>query len=253
MNLNGDDPSVFKEGFDHVRPAPDSIAEEPALTGAAPSQSGEERAHQNVWDEPAFQAAGVAPPEDAVTYARWYQDGIERCTAGQSRLAVTGLILGGGVFAILGALLTEILHTAIPLIGVVVIAPLAEEMMKIGAALIVLETRPFLFRNQSQVLLVVLASALSFAVLENLLYLNVYIPEPDAALILWRWTLCTAMHTGASTIAALGLLRMRRHALATFAKPRVQLAYPYIVTAILVHATYNAFAVVYSALYFPNG
>ena len=63
----------------------------------------------------------------------------------------------------------------------------------------------------------------TFAVVENLLYIHVYNPEGTENFRLSRWTVCTALHTGTSTIAGLGLLKMWNKAVAPALAKKIEL------------------------------
>ena len=115
--------------------------------------------------------------------------------------------------------------------------------MKTAAALYVVEKRPHWFSSRFQIALCVIAGGLAFAAIENLMYLRVYIPEPSAGLIEWRWTICMALHTSCSFIVGLGLMRVWLDVWTRRARPRLALGFPYLLTAVIFHGTYNAFAV----------
>ncbi len=161
------------------------------------------------------------------------------------------MALAAGPFAVLGALLgTGDALLAIVLITVV--GPVTEEIMKIALPLWVVERRPYLFRNSAQIALCGAFSGLAFAALENVLYLEIRIPNPPAALVQWRWTVCVALHMGCSRIAAMGVQRVWRETMQSLTRPKLALAMPYVVTAIVVHGSYNALAVLleYTAFHF---
>lgn len=244
--------SIRNEPFSGARPeAGNSIREEPVFHAAPPITRSEERALHTVWDEPALRAGGVALPPDAYTYSRWYEEHRNQTSLGTSWATLLLLALCGGIFAVLATITSAFTSGAAGgLIYIVVVGPVVEEMMKIGAALMVLENRPYLYRSGIQLLVAATCSGLIFSIVENLLYIYVYNPEGNESFRLWRWTVCTALHTGTSTIAGIGLLRMWRHASAParngeeieFQRPAVVHAYPYIVVAVVIHAAYNGFA-----------
>jgi len=232
---------------------PDAISDEPALRGGPHSQTDDEKALHNVWDEPSLRASGVLAPSEAMTYSRWYEQRRAETSSGRCWATVALLTLCGGPFAILGAFVSSFGQgNAAGLLMVILVAPPLEEMLKIGATLIVLENKPFLFQNRVQVVVAAIAGAMLFAVVENLLYIYVYYPEGNEAFRLWRWSVCTALHVGCTTVAAMGLLHMWHHAshrvktgpLEEFQRPRPVHAYPYIMLAAILHATYNALATV---------
>ncbi len=227
----------------------DSVSEEPAHTGPPADPSDEERADHNVWDEPASRAAGLEPPEEAITYARWYQSGLERTSSARAWSITLLLALVGGPLAILGAMFPVQPSGLWSTMAVVSVGPVMEEMLKISAVVIAIERRPFLFRSTGQIFIALIASAALFSVVENLLYIYVWIPDPSPALIAWRWTVCTALHIGTTTVAGLGVLRMWRVSSSRMERAQMHYAFPYLVTAILIHCIYNGLAVAYTAFF----
>ena len=123
-----------------------------------------------------------------------------------------------------------------------------EEMLKIGAALMVLERRPFFFRRPSQFFVATLGSALLFATIENLLYIYFYFPEGSAEFIYWRWTVCTGLHVGATAIATLGLVRIWKAAQPVddpprdFTRPSIAHGAAFFTAAIVLHGVHNTVA-----------
>lgn len=258
-----DDHSIKGEPFYFAVPASapeDSVANEPGFRSEGPPRNDDERALHNVWDEPAFQATGAAPPDAALNYSRWFEARRLASTPAQSWSVVLLLALCGGPFAAVGTIITGLTQgsTAGPLV-LAVVAPVLEEMMKIGALLIVLENRPYLFRSGAQLVIAAMASGYLFSVVENLLYIYVYHPEGTEAFRLWRWTVCSALHTGTSTVAGIGLRRMWRRAILPaqtetgldYQRPEAVHAYPYIVAAVLIHGVYNGTALLLEVVQGP--
>lgn len=135
------------------------------------------------------------------------------------------------------------------LLAAVLVAPPIEELMKVLVPLIAVETRPYWFRSPAQVLAAATMGGLGFAILENILYLTVYFPNPGTRLILWRWIVCTAMHTGCSFWAGRGLCRIWERTVREGRSPRLELGYPAIFTAMLIHGGYNAAAIALEMLH----
>ncbi|MCA9309609.1 MAG: PrsW family intramembrane metalloprotease [Phycisphaerales bacterium] len=195
------------------------------------------------WDEPAIRASGAEAPEGARTWARWFEEKKRSMTASES-CAWTALVgLAAGPWAVLGAFLGAGSLTS-GLLTAVVVGPIVEELMKVAAASVVIEKRPWVFRSTAQVLGCCGMGGLAFAVIENLLYLNIYIPQPDAGIIIWRWTVCVFLHLGCALIAGLGLARVWRDVSAQRRPAELADAFRYMVIAIVVHGSYNALATV---------
>jgi len=127
--------------------------------------------------------------------------------------------------------------------AVVLFGPVTEEMLKISAALITIEKRPYIFRNARQIFICCFVSGLIFSTVENLLYLNIYIAEPSSLLILWRWTVCVLLHTGCVSISSIGLIKMWKNTMENMTKPRLPQMSKYLIAACVIHGVYNLAAV----------
>ncbi|MDA3874195.1 MAG: PrsW family glutamic-type intramembrane protease [Kiritimatiellae bacterium] len=131
----------------------------------------------------------------------------------------------------------------------VVAGPLIEEIGKVMGPLMVVERNPARFSNRSQILFCALASGLVFSIIENILYLTVYIPNPSSALIWWRWTVCVALHTGCSFIAGWGVGNIWHEADQSCTPPKLETGAPLLVTAVVVHGVYNFLALMLDSVF----
>lgn len=238
----------------HLRPTraqSRTASEEPALGAHGEEATEEDTAQHNVWDEPWAQRAGLSVPKDRINYASWYRDRLESVSPLFAWSVCVFLAVVGGIWAIAGTFVSASVASIFPILSVVVIGPSIEEVMKITAVAVVLERRPYLFPHALVLVAAVAASALTFAVVENLLYIRVYVDEPTPAFVRWRWTVCTAMHVGATLIAGLGLRRMWQNSRKAFTKPVMADAFPYIVAAAVFHGGYNLFAFLYEGVFRP--
>jgi len=235
------DPIWAESALRAQRPLTESTLPQEPAHGAPPAQQ-DESGPYSVYDEPAWQAGMQAVAAHARTYATWDRAGLERTPLWRSQATTLGLALLAGPFAVAGALFFAQPATTVGLVATVIIAPVIEEILKVGVALLAFERRPYWFASGTQLLVLVLASALCFATVENLLYLNVYIPAPSDAIILWRWTVCTALHLAATSLAGLGLLRIYHVSRATLSPPDPSLGAPMFAAAIALHAAYNGTA-----------
>lgn len=220
---------------------PHSVFDEPTFS---PPPRRADAAEHEVWDEPAL-APGARPPDSAPTRRRLLRAKWLGASPGLSWLTVAGLACAAGPFAVLAA----VLKTSYPglILAAVVMAPLAEELGKAAAPLMTLERWPYRFVSGAQLVLVCVASGLVFAAIENLLCLRLHLRSPDAALTLWRWTVCTALHAGCSLIAGLGLRRVWLAARAGRTRADVSIAAPYLIAAMVLHGAYNALVMLLSA------
>jgi hypothetical protein len=223
----------------HLRPLPPSdhgrspYDEPSAGTPVAPGHG--------VGDEP-----GVAAPVGTTTYRDHLAAGLCRTSVPTTWLATAGAALAAGPWAILAAILGTSADTQG--MAMVVVGPLCEEVAKVAVAFLIVERWPWLFRWRVQVLTAAVAGGLVFAVIENLLYLNVYVPDPEPWLVQWRWTVCVALHTGCSLIAGLGVARVWSACWRTHQPPDGNHAIPFIAAAALIHGLYNFLALTGSAV-----
>ena len=223
--------------------ARDELSDEPALRGScAPNGDGDPN---GVWDEPALAAApaaaGPRSRHSAWIAAQWAEAGRSRHAA-----AFLAAILAAGPFAIVCAIFHEAASTS-PL-GAVLFAPVAEELAKIAVPLMMLEKRPWTFSSGSAIAVLCAVSGLVFATIENLLYLFVYLPDASPGFVIWRLVVCTGLHVSCATLSGLGLARVWRRAAATKTTATIPRAAPWVVAAILVHATYNGLALAWELL-----
>ena len=251
MNRPSDDPSIEHEP--HFRsggftPDPGEPAARQTVDAANQKQSYDDRVEHTVWDEPSLarDLAGETP-SDGLTYAGWLERRIAETSASYSWSIAAIIAITAGPWAIVGSFIGGG-HTVFGIVMFTVFGHVMEEMMKVAAALWVVEKRPFLFRSRLQIAVCVLAGAFVFAAVENALYLNVYVHEPSELLIRWRWTIYVALHMGCSFIAGLGLMKIWHPTIEHRARPQLTSGAAYIVTAIVIHGAYNGFVVMLAML-----
>ena len=218
-----------------------SVFDEPWMNDPASSRpmSGLVPEDQSVWDEAGMSAelAGEIP-SDALTWYRWYSKQVGATSGLQTWLTTLGVVLVGGVFAVFGTFATQSVFGG-HLIGATVIGPTTEEIMKIALPLWLVEKRPWLYRHHIQILVSTWTSGMAFAAVENLVYLNIYVSNPSAELVIWRWTVCVLLHSGCSVIAGIGLCRIRRQFQRKRQMPALSDGARWILAAIVIHGIYN--------------
>lgn len=257
MNRPDHDPSVAHEP--HLRqqtfqPDPSEAPAAQHVRQAADRQTEDERIEHSVWDEPGLSRELSGDPAllgHGMTYAAWLARRQRQTSRATQWLVTLALVSAAGGWGILGAIFARLFGGGPSAAGVVmltVVGPLTEEIMKVALALWVVEKRPFLFGSSLQILLCAAAGGAMFAVTENLLYLNVYVPNPSPLLVTWRWTVCLGLHTLCSLIAGVGLLRMWRETMLTHQRPRLTTAAPLLTTAMVLHGLYNGAALLLEQL-----
>jgi len=143
----------------------------------------------------------------------------------------------GGVLAVLAAIIKESSSGTVLL--PVVVAPVVEELVKPIGIIILLEKRPWWIRSPGYLVVCCLLGSLVFATIENLVYIGFYNPHGTEAFILFRLTVCTAMHLTCTFIFALGLVKVWRHIRTVGGTFDIDLCFRWFVAAALLHGTYN--------------
>ena len=156
---------------------------------------------------------------------------------------LVGFALLSGLFAIISAIIRQLTIGMPDILAAVMVAPPVEEILKIAIPIMVLEHRAHWLSRGKDLVWFAIGSALVFSVVENLLYMFVYLENPSAELLLWRWTACTVMHVAATGLSGVGLMRAYERGLRTDQKPRFAWEWRWLLGAIAVHMAYNAYAV----------
>ncbi len=177
------------------------------------------------------------PPPGEASFGDWFRKKQAAVSVGASWWAVVLASLLGGPWAVLGTVFVAGFPN---LLFVTVIGPATEEVMKLAAIAVLVEVRPWLIKREAQIRIAAAGSALAFAVIENLLYLNWYIAAPSFGIILWRWVVCSGLHVVCTWIAAGGLVVAWRNANTEARAIRRGQAVKGLVLAIILHGSYNA-------------
>jgi RsiW-degrading membrane proteinase PrsW (M82 family) len=196
----------------------------------------------SVWDEPSLTVERSGPDQqNQLTYAGWLRERIDNTSWTTSWLVTIGLILVAGPWGVIGALFFG--GTAdvsmVGLVTAVILAPVTEEITKIAATLWVIEKRPYWLKSAGQILFSAAAGGLAFGVIENLIYLNIYVPEGGSDFARWRWGVCTTLHVSCSLLAGVGMVRIWGHTMRDLTRPNLGLGMPWIFTAMVCHGLYN--------------
>ncbi len=242
------DEPQFKDS--HPNPDPSELKTDKLFSRRNESVDEEEQIEHTVWDEPALSKELKDSGDTChLTYAGWLSRKISTMSISRSWLITLAIALSAGPWAVIGALFISyggVSFYSAGVIAIIVIGPMTEEFMKIAIPLYVAEKRPFYFKSRLQVLICIIAGGVVFAVIENLIYIYVYIRNPSLPIILWRWTICTLMHVSSTFIAGLGIMRMWADSNKSLSRPQLSLAYPFIISAIILHSLYNILAIILS-------
>ncbi|HXG35792.1 MAG TPA: PrsW family glutamic-type intramembrane protease [Dehalococcoidia bacterium] len=112
----------------------------------------------------------------------------------------------GGLFGAAGAFIEE-LRSGAGLLAPVLAAPIIEEALKPSGTYLMLYRFPRFLLGQLHVALLTGLAGLTFGLLEAVVYVSVYVPQPPAWFVAYRFSLPLAMHAISSFIVGLGLNR----------------------------------------------
>ncbi|MFQ5827248.1 MAG: PrsW family glutamic-type intramembrane protease [Dehalococcoidia bacterium] len=161
----------------------------------------------------------------------------------RSHLLAAALALAGGIFGVLGALIEEVqAGFLVPFVA----APIIEEALKPSGVYLLLGKWPHLLRGRLYTAYLAALGGVSFAVIENIIYLTIYFPEHSGGLVLYRFTVALFMHSLASFIVGLGI-NQRLLASVRGEVPLLAGNKKFFFSAIVLHALYNIGATVAQA------
>ena len=156
-------------------------------------------------------------------------------------LSVASGVLGG-IFAV-PAIFLNGNASWIQFFVVIFLGPFAEETLKQSGAVFQLEKMRGSLRYAWQFFLSGVLGGAVFSVLENLTYQYVYLaklpPEKLAAVMTFRWTVCTCMHILTTVISSIGLYRIWQESLEKERPCRLAGAFPWFAAATFIHGLYN--------------
>ena len=109
----------------------------------------------------------------------------------------------GGVFGILGAIIQELSQGSLLLAFIA--APMIEEVMKPSGVYLLLVRWPKTLTSRLYTALLSAVGGLSFAVIENVIYLQLYFPVHTQTLVVFRYSACLTMHIICSFILGFGI------------------------------------------------
>lgn len=177
------------------------------------------------------------------SYSEWLDKQRQNKPASIGWMFAIGATLFGGLWAVVGTFtVTFITGSYGGFLDMVMIAPFVEELLKISLVALAIEMRSYWITRPIQLWLAGLGSAFGFSAIENLIYLNIYFPDPSASLIAWRWTVCVALHVGCTAIAMIGMHKLYRSEASRNATMNFEVAMPFVILAMVVHGGYNLLA-----------
>lgn len=214
--------------------------------GAAYDDTYGDRPVGQVGDEPALE--GMAAAAGAESFAELYARRSMETAARNRWLAVAAVVVIAGPLGIIGALgaFTAQL-TFFGVVAIVFLGPAVEEITKAIGPAILVERYPWLIPAAWVIPVMTVAGGLGFAVIENWMYLTVYIEDPTPEIIRWRWTFGPLVHGVASLLVGIGLRAAWVRSTTQRLVPTLRVGQPWIVAGIAFHGAYNLAAVILEA------
>jgi RsiW-degrading membrane proteinase PrsW (M82 family) len=165
---------------------------------------------------------------------------------GRWHLLAPLLALAGGIFGIFGAAYNEFFHGS--LLVSFVGAPIIEEMLKPCGVYVLLAKWSHVLRNRFYTAFLSALGGLSFALIENLVYLNIYVPQHTQALVIWRYTVCVGVHMVCSFIFGFGI---NRELMASVKGERKFLSSGkrFFIPAMAIHSLYNISTLFFGSIF----
>jgi hypothetical protein len=172
----------------------------------------------------------------------WIAAKRRQCTPAGS-LGITLLAaLAAGPFAVLGAFMMG-RPTLYAVLYAVLFAPVIEELLKQSGMIYLLEKHPYRLFTGWQFVAAAVISAGVFAVLENLIYIYVYVDadmlSDPGAFARFRWTVCPLVHILCSVIASCGLIRVWKRQLQDGRAADLAHGFAPFAVAMTIHGLYN--------------
>lgn len=216
----------------------DGLQFEPALNAVTEGLGGEPS--EALGEEPAL--GSIAGLQSYSTLYRARRDATPMSRR-WSAVVSAGVVAGSlGVFGAFASLFYTGLGGVI--LFAVVVGPLVEETAKSIAAWFLAGQRPWLVPTAWSIVAVMVAGGIGFAVIENWLYLSVYIADPSEGIIRWRWIFGPLVHGTASLIVGIGLARSWLRLERAGEAPRPDAVVPWLIAAATFHGIYNLLALV---------
>ncbi len=191
------------------------------------------------------------PPAGVNSYAKWLKSRIEAASPAAGWALAFSSIIGGGIVAVAGTMFWGMHPLGLlsnSFVMVCFFGPAIEEVMKISLVAWIIEQSPYRFQKVEQIQFATIGAALLFAIIENLLYIYVYIKNPGPEIILWRWLVCTSLHVGCTTIATRGLVKVWRRSVDELRRPEITQWIKPLTAAIFIHSAYNTCVLLYETL-----
>ena len=148
--------------------------------------------------------------------------------------------LVGGFAGLVGAFIQEAMRGGF--LGPFVAGPIIEEALKPAGVYLLLAKWPQALSSRVYTAFLAALGGLSFAIIENILYLEVYFPEHSPELVLFRYTAGLLLHTGCSFMVGFGI-NQKLIAAMKGEIPFLSANKRFFIIPMVIHSMYNIFAV----------
>lgn len=146
------------------------------------------------------------------------------------------VVVCGGVLGVLGAVIQE--WRSFDLLGPFVSGPVIEEATKPAGVYILLVRRPLSVSGRRTKALLSACAGTAFGVVESAVYVLVYVDDPSAGYVVFRFTVPVVLHTLTGLIFGLGITdRLMRSVRGEV--PFLSGSWPFFITAVAIHSAYN--------------
>ena len=152
--------------------------------------------------------------------------------------------MGGGVLGVLGAIIQELSQGS--LLVAFVAAPMIEEVMKPSGVYLLLVRWPKVLTSRIYTALLAAVGGLSFAVIENIIYLQLYFPQHTQTLMVFRYSACLTMHVVCSFILGFGI-NQKLLASARGEIPLLKGNKKFFFIPMIIHSLFNIMAVLFGS------
>lgn len=197
-----------------------------------------EDVEQSVWQEPVLDPTmRTSRAGRAWSYATWLRRKRREWSSLRGWMMTLLLAVAAGPFAAASVLLYGQAWFAVDLLFAMVLAPLVQELGKIGPLWWAVEKRPYWFGSRFQILIGTwLATACSVVAFAALAWFSQNLSGGSASTGLDWWGVFGGMQLVTGTLSAIGLIRIWWPAASAGQIPRLEHGYPWFQAAFLVNA-----------------
>lgn len=178
------------------------------------------------------------PRQGEITYARWQSTHRPRTNARQMLLLSFAAVVAGLPLGMVCGLMTV---EQSGVINFVLFGPILAEVLKVGPASMLIERRAYSTRRGARISMITIGTAVLFAAGQNIVHLGLLFKGAASAQVVYRWMIGPLLHVICTAVATRGLRATWTRSIAEARQVNVTYAYPYIVSAVILHGAFNAY------------